>query len=156
MWAQLAQVGSFGGVAVNSANSAQQERPTHEPKPASSKAASQPSANPLPEPSTTPGSDLHAIPFGQSVSAVLETTIAWEGSRGSRTSPTPNDRYFVTLNQPLNNRFGNPEIPAGSQLAVRLDSKGQALVTLTVESAIIGGVEMSLPPGARANASKFC
>jgi hypothetical protein len=40
------------------------------------------------------------------VSAILETTIAWEGSRGSRTAQAPPERYLVTLSQPLNNRFG--------------------------------------------------
>jgi hypothetical protein len=53
----------------------------------------------------------------------------------------------VTLNEPLKDKFGNEEIPAGSQLVVHLASSG-ALVNLVVESIIFNGTEVKVSEGA--------
>ncbi len=154
LWVQLSQVGSFGGVSSVSSFSnsgSKQSVPSYEPKSAVSKLVSNDSlSNNIapPEPSPIRGSDFHFVPFGQSVSAVLETTIAWEGSRGSRRAQLPDDRYPIALKEALKDRFGNPKIPAGSQLVVRLEGRSQALVNLTAESIIVNGVETKLPQGA--------
>jgi hypothetical protein len=149
LWTELAQVGSFGGGIVTNSPSSNSERltPKYEPKTASSNVV-EPDEPPVPEPNPSSGNGYKAIPFGQSVSAVLATTIAWEGSRGSRTEQTPDDRYIVTLNEPFKDKFGNLEIPSGSQIIIRLEGGSNALVTLTAESIIVNGVESKLPQGA--------
>jgi hypothetical protein len=152
LWRQLARVGAFGdgGVAHSSENS-EGLAPRDEPKTASTNVFtndSQPLETPGAEPNPVEGSDYRAIPFGQSGLAVLETTIAWEGDRGSLTTPTSDERYLVTLNEPFKDKFGNLEIPAGSQLVVRLEGRSNALVNLTAESIIVKGIESKLPFGA--------
>jgi hypothetical protein len=149
LWTQLAQVGSFGGGAVTTSPSSNSERliPQYKPKTVSTKVLTN-NETPLPEPNLLSGNDYRGIPFGQSASAVLETTIAWEGDRGSRTAQTPDDRYIVTFNEPLKDKFGNLKIPAGSQLIVRLEGGNNALVNLTAESIVVEGIESKLPQGA--------
>ncbi|MGK7874467.1 MAG: hypothetical protein AB4426_14515 [Xenococcaceae cyanobacterium] len=154
VWVQLAQVGSFGGASsVSNLSNPGNERsvPSYEPKPPSPRLVNNPSLSEgtaVQQPSPAFSSNFHTVPFGQSVSAILETTIAWEGSRSSRTGQLPDDRYLVTLSSPLKDKFGNPEIPAGSHLVVRLDSRSNALVNLTAESITANGVETKLPQGA--------
>jgi hypothetical protein len=93
-------------------------------------------------------SDFPTVVFGQSVTAVLESPIAWEGTRSSTKGSQPADeRYLVTLNESLKDKFGNEEIPAGSQLVVRLASSG-ALVNLVAESIIVNGTEVKVSEGA--------
>ncbi|WP_013320633.1 hypothetical protein [Gloeothece verrucosa] len=151
VWTQLAQVGSFGGFSSQSRTSSR-SIPRYEPKTASTPIApnSQATPTPISENSTNftnynPSSP--AVVFGQSVSAVLETTIAWESSRNSRTEVTPDDRYIITLNEPLKDLSGNVLIRAGSQLVVKLSAGNNALVTLIAESLIVDGVETKLQSG---------
>ena len=61
---------------------------------------------------------------------------------------TSDERYIVTLTEPLKNKFGNLKIPSGSQLVIRLEKGSNALVNLTAESLIINGTETPLPQGA--------
>jgi hypothetical protein len=148
LWTELAQVGSFGGGTVTNSPSSNSERltPKYEPKTASSNVVG-PDEPPVSEANPTPSNNYRAIPFGQSVSAVLATTIAWEGSRG-RTTQAPDERYLVALNESLKDKFGNLEIPAGSQIIIRLEGGSNVLVTLVAESIIVNGIESKLPQGA--------
>ncbi|WP_041237810.1 hypothetical protein [Gloeothece citriformis] len=160
LWAQLAQVGSFGGGLVSNNNppTTGQSIPKYEPKTASTAVVEDTQSVKIPSqdpyissvnPYISSVNDDNAIAFGQSVSAVLETTIAWERSRSNNTTVQHNDeRYIITLAQPLKDKSGNFVIPAGSQLIARLSGESNALVTLTTESIIVNGVQTQLPQGA--------
>jgi len=159
LWTQLAQVGSFGGGVSESITSNPPPRltPQSPAKPAANQnivdkhpnhPATETPVSPVSPIKMPPSSFSQTIPFGQSVSAVLETAIAWEGSRGNRMTQTSDERYIVTLNEPLKNKFGNLKIPSGSQLVIHLEKGSNALVTLTTESIIINGTETPLPQGA--------
>ena len=156
LWTQLAQVGSFGGGVAEAIASNPPPRLTPQ-SPGKTEAkqnivdnhpATETAVSPVSPIKMPPSSFSQTIPFGQSVSAVLETAIAWEGSRGNRTTQTSDERYIVTLTEPLKNKFGNLKIPSGSQLVIRLEKGSNALVTLTAESLIINGTETPLPQGA--------
>ena len=162
LWTQLAQVGSFGGGVAEAITSNPPRRLTPQ-SPAKTEAnqnivdnhpnhpATETPVSPVSPIKMPPSSFSQTIPFGQSVSAVLETAIAWEGSRGNRMTQTSDERYIVTLTEPLKNKFGNLKIPSGSQLVIRLEKGSNALVSLTAESIIINGTngtETPLPQGA--------
>ena len=156
LWTQLAQVGSFGGGVAEAIASNPPPRLTPQ-SPGKTEAkqnivdnhpATETAVSPVSPIKMPPSSFSQTIPFGQSVSAVLETAIAWEGSRGNRTTQTSDERYIVTLTEPLKNKFGNLKIPSGSQLVIRLEKGSNALVNLTAESLIINGTETPLPQGA--------
>jgi len=156
LWTQLAQVGSFGG-GVSELIASSQPRPLtpqYRPKTAATPnivdnhPTTETPVSPVSPIKMPPSSFSQTIPFGQSVSAVLETAIAWEGSRGNRITQTSDERYIVTLTEPLKNKFGNLKIPSGSQLVIRLEKGSNTLVTLTAETIIINGTETSLPQGA--------
>ena len=156
LWTQLAQVGSFrGGVAEAIASNPPPRLTPQSPGRTEAKQnivdnhpATQTPVSPVSPIKMPPSSFSQTIPFGQSVSAVLETAIAWEGSRGNRMTQTSDERYIVTLTEPLKNKFGNLKIPSGSQLVIRLEKGSNALVNLTAESLIINGTETPLPQGA--------
>ena len=159
LWTQLAQVGSFGGGVSESiaSNPPRRLTPQSPAKPATNQnivdkhpnySATETPVSPVSPIKMPPSSFSQTIPFGQSVSAVLETAIAWEGSRGNRMTQTSDERYIVTLTEPLKNKFGNLKIPSGSQLVIRLEKGSNALVNLTAESLIINGTETPLPQGA--------
>ena len=156
LWTQLAQVGSFGGGVAEAIASNPPPRLTPQ-SPGKTEAkqnivdnhpATETAVSPVSPIKMPPSSFSQTIPFGQSVSAVLETAIAWEGSRGNRMTQTSDERYIVTLTEPLKNKFGNLKIPSGSQLVIRLEKGSNALVTLTAETIIINGIETPLPQGA--------
>lgn len=156
LWTQLAQVGSFGGGVAEAIASNPPPRLTPQ-SPGKTEAkqnivdnhpATQTPVSPVSPIKMPPSSFSQTIPFGQSVSAILETAIAWEGSRGNRITQTSDERYIVTLTEPLKNKFGNLKIPSGSQLVIRLEKGSNALVTLTAESLIINGTETPLRQGA--------
>lgn len=153
VWLQLSQLGSFGSGQVSISPTGNPERltPRYEPKTALTNVVankSQPIETPVAESNSPTVSGDRAVPFGQTVAAVLETTIAWEGHRGSRTARTIDERYIVTLNESLKDKLGNLEIPAGSQLVIRIEGDNNALITLAAESIIVNGVETKLPQGA--------
>ncbi|WP_013321058.1 hypothetical protein [Gloeothece verrucosa] len=152
VWTQLAQVGSFGGVSSQSRIS-NRSMPRYEPKTASTPVVPNIRATETPVPENSSNSTNYnpsspAVAFGQSVSAVLDTTIAWESSRNSTTEVAPDDRYIITLDEPLKDKSGNVLIRAGSQLVVKLSAGNNALVTLIAESLMVDGVETKLPQGA--------
>ena len=175
-WKQLSEVGSFGGGSNNGNSSGNgnggssyypsqggrgtsvtysfnnqnpQQRPgaSYEPKPFTT-TNNQTTENSLPSIPTN-GNDPQAIIFGQSVSGILQNTIAWENSYNfsNNQNTKSDDQYVVTLNQSLKDKSGKEQIPAGSQLIVRVDGKTTALVNLTAEAVIINGVTTQLPQG---------
>jgi hypothetical protein len=156
LWTQLAQVGSFGGGVAEAiaSNPPRRLTPQSPGKPATNQnivdnhPTTETPVSPVSPLKMPPSSFSQTIPLGQSVSAVLETAIAWEGSRGNRMTQTSDERYIVTLTEPLKNKFGNLKIPSGSQLVIRLEKGSNALVNLTAESLIINGTETPLPQGA--------
>lgn len=151
LWQEMAQIGSFGGASPSNSSQGrnfQESRvPHYQPKVAqvSHQEVREPVASP--SPGGSPSSDFHTVVFGQSVTSVLESPIAWEEARSSTRGSQPTDeRYLMTLNEPLKDKFGNEEIPSGSQLVVRLASSG-ALVNLVAESIIVNGTEVKVSEG---------
>ena len=168
-WKQLSEVGSFGGGSSNGNGSSyyrsqagggtsvtysfnnqnQQQKPnsSYQPKPFTTGNNTTPE-NYVPSIPTN-GNDPQAITFGQSVSGVLDNTIAWESSYNfyNNQNQKSDEQYIVTLNQSLKDKSGKEQIPAGSQLIVRVDGKTTALVSLTAEAVIINGVTTQLPQG---------
>jgi hypothetical protein len=140
LWAELSQVGSFGSGTMGE-GSPVSERPTPRYQPQKVTQTVDIS------PTLANGSSSDAITFGQSVPATLETAIAWEGGRTNRTELSPDDRYLLTLTEPLEDQTGNLLIPSGSQVVVRLEGNSNAIANLVAESIIIDGVETELPQG---------
>ncbi|MEG3437879.1 hypothetical protein V0288_12195 [Pannus brasiliensis CCIBt3594] len=159
LWSKLSRVGSFeeGSVSSSSPSSRQSRTaPVYEPRTVrdrvnSSEQVISPDRSrdrPIASNPSPPNNDPRAIEFGQSIPARLETTIAWEGERRNRTERASDERYLLTLNEPLTDKSGNVRIPAGSKAIARLETGNNALVTLSVESLVIDGKEIPLPEGA--------
>ena len=148
VWVELSQVGSFGtGISNSPTKAPNRSNSPYQPQGANKINLKNPQPPELPKLEAIPSSDK-AISFGQSVSAVLETAIAWEGSRGNQGEFNSDDRYILTLNEPLQDNSGNQVIPAGSKLVVRLERTNNAIANLIAESIITDGQETELPQGA--------
>jgi hypothetical protein len=144
VWVELSQVGSFGtGVSNSPTKAPNRSNSQYQPQSANKITLKNPQPPELSKLEAIPSSDK-AISFGQSVSAVLETAIAWEGSRGNQGEFNSDDRYILTLND----NSGNTVIPSGSQLVVRLEGTNNAIANLVAESIIIDRQETKLTQGA--------
>jgi len=138
-WKQLAMLGSFGSnTSIASPNNRAFQIPT--PKPSAVEKTTKVVELPSSE-------DPQAILFGQSVSAILQNTISWEASYYNQNTK-PDEQYLIALNQPLKDKYGKEQIPAGSKLVVRLDSKSGALVSLLAVNVLINGASIAIPEGA--------